>query len=73
MMLGLTYHIIDERYNAELPMVVTTNYTMEGLWLRLTVGKNDITAQAIVSRLYEMCGGAPYFIEGGDRRSKKHE
>ncbi len=67
-LLSITYRAIDARYNAELPVIITTNYTMRELRERLGAGASSTTAQAIVSRLYEMCGGAPVRLDGGDRR-----
>lgn len=51
------YYIINTRYERNLPIVITTNYSIEKLINRLTVKDNVETAEAIVSRLYEMCVG----------------
>jgi len=51
------YYIINTRYERNLPIVITTNYSIDKLINRLTVKDNVETAEAIVSRLYEMCVG----------------
>lgn len=51
------YYIINTRYEKCLPVVITTNYGIDKLISRLTVKDNVETAEAIVSRLYEMCRG----------------
>ena len=51
------YTIINARYENLLPVVITTNYTIDRLKDRLTVKNNVETAEAIVSRLNEMCVG----------------
>lgn len=60
----LVYNVIDSRYRAGLPLIVTTNLTGAQL-------QNPDTAQKqrIYSRLYEMC--IPIKCEGEDRRKKK--
>lgn len=63
------FTIINNRYEAQLPVVVTTNYNMDKLVKRLTVGDNAETAQAIVSRIWEMCKGVR--MEGPDFRKKQ--
>ena len=66
--LALTFRIIDRRYEDESPVIVTTNYTMEDLCHRLGSSGNYEAAQAIVSRLYGMCEGAPIWLRGEDKR-----
>lgn len=51
------YYIINTRYERNLPVIITTNYSIEKLINRLTIKDNVETAEAIVSRLYEMCVG----------------
>lgn len=55
------FNVIDARYRAKLPLIVTTNLTREEL-----MNPEDITYQRIFSRLFEMC--TPIEIAGGDRR-----
>ena len=57
----IVYNIIDSRYRAGLPLIVTTNLTAEEL-------KNsaDIKKQRIYSRLFERC--LPLEVKGVDRR-----
>ena len=51
------YTIINTRYDNLLPVIVTTDYDIDRLRDRLTVKNNTETAEAIVSRLNEMCVG----------------
>jgi len=57
------YEVIDERYKAKLPAIITTNLTIREL-------KNpESTAEArIYSRILEMC--TPVYIGGKDRRKE---
>jgi DNA replication protein DnaC len=57
-------NIIDSRYRAGLPLIVTTNLTGEQL-----KHPTDIRKQRIYSRLLEMC--IPLEVTGTDRRKKK--
>lgn len=60
------YQVINERYNQELPIIITTQFSSKDLAERLA-SKGDIeTAQAIISRLYEMCDAVQ--VGGEDRR-----
>ena len=58
---GILYQVINDRYNAEKPVVVTSNYDLRGLSERLVVkdkyGKiiDEFSAKRITSRLKEMC------------------
>lgn len=70
-LLALTFRIVNARYEENLPIVVTMNYTMEELKRRLEASPKDPAALSIVSRLYEMCGGAPVTLHGGDRRRRE--
>ena len=57
------FAIIDERYKANLPLIVTTNLTIDEL-----SSPKDVADARIYSRLLEMC--APIQIKGSDRRQK---
>lgn len=69
---GVLYQVINERYNRNLPLIVTSNYDLDDLRERLTVkDKNGniidaFTAKRIISRLSEMCIQA--FLGLKDRR-----
>lgn len=60
----IVYNIIDSRYRAGLPMIITTNLTSDEL-------KNpaDVKKQRIYSRLLEIC--IPLEVAGDDRRRKQ--
>lgn len=65
--LSTLYSIINDRYERKLPLVVTTNYTDEQLINALSRRSgDDVTAEAIVSRLHEMTYGVP--MQGIDMR-----
>ena len=55
------YAVIDERYKAGLPVIITTNLTMEELRHPI-----DVAHARIYSRVLEMC--TPVQIAGNDRR-----
>lgn len=57
----IVYEVVNNRYLAGLPLIVTANLTADEL-------KNpaDVTNQRIFSRLYEMC--LPFEVAGADRR-----
>jgi DNA replication protein DnaC len=59
----IVFNVIDSRYRAGLPTIVTSNLTAEAI-------KNpaDIAYQRIFSRLLEMC--VPIEVKGEDRRRK---
>lgn len=69
---GILYQIINDRYNANRPVIVTSNYDLDGLRERLIVrdskGKvvDAFSAERIVSRLKEMCYQG--FLGTKDRR-----
>ena len=62
------YLIVNSRYENNLPIVITTNYDIDGLTARLSTDKNRETAEAVTSRLWEMCRG--FRVEGEDWRKK---
>lgn len=51
------YYIINQRYENLKPVIITTNYDSDTLKNRLTIKDNSSTAEAIISRLNEMCTG----------------
>lgn len=53
------YNIINARYEAYLPTIITTNYTAEDLIKRMTPAAtgDSTTAKAAIDRLMEMCVG----------------
>ena len=52
------YTIINARYEAYMPTIVTTNYSGEELIRRMTPPNDDgYTAAKTIDRLQEMCGG----------------
>jgi len=51
------YLIINSRYENNLPIIITTNYSFDQLKERLTLSSNSETAEAITSRFFEMCWG----------------
>lgn len=57
----IVYEVINNRYLAGLPLIVTANLTADEL-----KHPADITNQRIFSRLYEMC--IPLEVKGEDRR-----
>lgn len=60
----IVYNVIDSRYRAGLPLIVTTNLTSEEL-----KHPSDISYQRTFSRLLEMC--LPVKVEGKDKRLEK--
>lgn len=57
----IVFNVIDARYRAKLPLIITTNLTREELQ-----NPADITYKRIFSRLFERC--TPIEIAGDDRR-----
>jgi DNA replication protein DnaC len=60
----IVYNVIDSRYRAGLPMIITTNLTAEEL-----KNPQDITNKRIFDRVMERCH--PVLVEGINRRHKK--
>ena len=60
----IVFSVVDARYKAGLPLIVTTNLTSEQL-----KNPKDITQQRIYSRILEMC--LPVKVEGNDKRREK--
>lgn len=59
----IVFNVIDARYRANLPLIVTTNLTRDEL-----LNPADLTYQRIFSRLFEMC--TPIEVTGKDRRKQ---
>lgn len=62
---SMLYQLVDARYNEDRPIVVTSQYERDQLLERFALGERD-TAEAIVSRLFEMCPRVR--LDGKDRR-----
>ena len=60
----IVFNVVDSRYRAKLPLIVTTNLT----WQELS-NPQDIAYQRIFSRLLEMC--VPIKFEGADKRMEE--
>lgn len=56
-MMEKLYYIINSRYEGLKPIIITSNYSDIKLMERLTVNGNSGNAEAIVSRLAEICQG----------------
>ncbi len=57
--ISTVYNIINDRYEAYLPTIVTTNYAPDDLITRMTprTTGDSTTARATIDRLLEMCNG----------------
>ena len=62
----MLYAVIDGRYGAAKPIVVTTNYSEGELVAKMSRDYDDKTARALMSRLYEMTERVS--LDGPDRR-----
>lgn len=62
------FTIINNRYENNLPIIITTNYNKEKLRKRLLCNNNEEIVDSIISRLYEMCRGIIIF--GKDQRKE---
>ena len=60
----IVFNVIDARYRAKLPLIITTNLTSDEL-----KHPSDMAYQRTFSRLLEMC--IPVKVEGNDRRLDK--
>lgn len=60
----IVYNVIDSRYRAKMPLIVTTNLTRDELKFPA-----EMTNQRTFSRLFEMC--IPIEVTGSDRRREK--
>lgn len=65
---SMLYRVVNERYEQMRPTVVTSNYSKRELVDRLTVKGDSSTAEALVSRLFEMTRKVE--LSGEDRRLK---
>lgn len=64
------FYIIDQRYTRYKPVVITSNYSLQGLVNRLTIDGNEDVVSSIISRLQEMTKGI--LVTGEDWR-KSHK
>lgn len=62
------FKIINDRYNAQLPIIVTSNLSPERPWVKGGLSLTDVMGLATMSRLKEMCKGKVVEIRGEDRR-----
>ncbi len=60
----IVFNVIDDRYRAGLPLIVTSNLSKEEI-----TNPSDLSYSRIFSRLLEMC--YPYKVEGQDKRREK--
>jgi len=63
---SMIYMAIDDRYNTRKPVVITSNFSKRELIARLSIAADSSTAEAIVSRLFEMT--TKIEMGGEDRR-----
>lgn len=62
------FSIINSRYENNLPVVVTTNYSMDTLIEKLSVNQNSDVGESIVSRMHEICRGI--YLNDADHRKE---
>lgn len=62
------FRLVDNRYNHAKPTIFTSNYDLGELGERYTVEGDHETADAMVSRMVEMCKGMSF--DGPDLRKK---
>jgi len=62
------FKLVNDRYNQQLPMVITSNLPPERPWVKDGLSLGDIMGLATMSRLKEMCRGKVVEIKGEDRR-----
>ena len=60
------FQLLNARYNELLPTIITTQYSPEQLATKFSRRADAVDAEAIVSRISEMC--AAVMLGGGDRR-----
>ena len=63
---SVLYRLVNGRYNADKPIIVTSNYDLNGLSKRLKTPNDDFVSTRIISRFKEMCYQA--FLGTKDRR-----
>lgn len=62
------FQLLNARYNEMLPTLITTQYTPEQLAVKFSRRADAVDAEAIVSRISEMCAAVE--LGGSDRRIK---
>lgn len=67
---GTTYKIINRRYNANKPTLITSNLELDDLRKRLTVKDNELDGGRIVSRLADKDAYVICFFGTNDRRKQ---
>lgn len=67
---GTTYKIINRRYNAQKPTIITSNLELDELKERLTVKDNEYDGGRIVSRLADKEAYVICFFGTNDRRQQ---
>lgn len=65
---SILYRLVNDRYNSDKPLIVTSNYDLQGLSRRLSTPLDDFLGKRIVSRLKEMT--YPAFLGTNDRRKQ---